>query len=309
MTLLFASYLGVQVLAMLVTGALAARIGARRTLLTGLSLIVVFAGLCAAASSVGELVGLRAFWGLGNALFIATALTGIVAAAAGGQAAAIILYEAALGLGISAGPLVGAVLGSITWRAPFLGTSVLMALALVLVALLLPDDSTSRETRAEHPVRLRDPLLALRDRRLFALSTASMLYTFGFFAVLAWTPFLLNKGPYTVGLVFFGWGVLIAVFSVVVAPRLSVRLGQQRAIALCLVAYALLLGAFVVGNVPVLIAATILSGAVSGCLNTLLTGAAMQVTHTPKPVASAGFKLMRWLGGAAAALLVGHVAD
>ena len=40
------------------------------------------------------------------------------------------LYEAALGLGIAAGPLVGGLLGNISWRGPFFGVAVLMAIAL-----------------------------------------------------------------------------------------------------------------------------------------------------------------------------------
>src|SRR3954469_23544594 len=55
-TLLFASYLVVQVLAMLFTGVLAAKYGGKRTMVAGLALIVVFAGMCALAGSIGQLV-------------------------------------------------------------------------------------------------------------------------------------------------------------------------------------------------------------------------------------------------------------
>src|SRR5690606_16763123 len=132
-----------------------------------------------------------------NALFIATALACIVAAASGGQAAAILLYESALGLGISAGPLVGAVLGDISWRLPFLGTSVLMLIGFILVITLMPRDVGAADATVRS--RIRDPLLALRDRRLLAIALASAFYTYGFFTVLAWSPFVLDKGPYFVG--------------------------------------------------------------------------------------------------------------
>ncbi|TVT52937.1 MFS transporter, partial [Amycolatopsis rhizosphaerae] len=52
----------------------------------------------------------------------------------------------------------------------------------------------------------------------------------------------------------------------------------------------------------------IVSGLVSGLLNTLFTGTAMSVGDAPRPVASAGYNFCRWLGGAVAATLVGHVA-
>jgi len=93
------------------------RIGAKRTLIAGLILIVAFSAAAGASGSIGEIVGFRAGWGLGNALFIATSLAVIIGAASGGFAGAIILYETAPGVGIALGPLVGGELGGISWRA------------------------------------------------------------------------------------------------------------------------------------------------------------------------------------------------
>jgi hypothetical protein len=45
----------------------------------------------------------------------------VVGAAAGGSAAAILLYESALGLGMACGPLLGALLGDANRRYPFAG--------------------------------------------------------------------------------------------------------------------------------------------------------------------------------------------
>ena len=97
-------------------------------------MIILFSSLAGTSSSVAELVGWRAGWGLGNALFIATCLAAIIAVARGGAEKAITLYEAALGVGISVGPLLGAFLGTIGWRLPFFGVAVLMALALVAIS-------------------------------------------------------------------------------------------------------------------------------------------------------------------------------
>ncbi|MBF6216480.1 MFS transporter, partial [Nocardia puris] len=94
---------------------------AKTTLLAGLAIIVGFAALAGLSDTVAQIVGFRAGWGLGHALVIATALATIVGAASGGVARAIILYEAALGIGIATGPLVGALLGGISWRGPFFG--------------------------------------------------------------------------------------------------------------------------------------------------------------------------------------------
>ncbi|WP_326498046.1 MFS transporter [Arthrobacter sp. FX8] len=172
-SLLFTSYFLVTALAMLITGFVSSRIGGKRTLLIGLAVIVVFSSLSGLSGSVDELVGFRAGWGLGNALFVATALAVIVGVASGGAGTAIILYEAALGLGISLGPLLGALLGGWQWRAPFFGTAVLMAAAFIALIALLP-----RTPLPERKVRLRDPCWrwATRDcgrRRQAACSTTT----------------------------------------------------------------------------------------------------------------------------------------
>lgn len=56
---------------MLSSSVVASQIGSKRTLLAGLVLIITFSALAGASNSVGAIVGLRAGWGLGNALFIA----------------------------------------------------------------------------------------------------------------------------------------------------------------------------------------------------------------------------------------------
>ncbi|WP_326567303.1 MFS transporter [Amycolatopsis rhabdoformis] len=304
-TLLFTSYLGVQVIAMLFTGSMSARFGAKRTVLVGLTLIVAATALCAAAGSIEQLVGLRAVWGLGNAFFIATALSVIVGAATGGQSGAILLYEAALGVGLSVGPLLGALLGTISWRGPFLGTAVLMAGALVLCSVFLKSDSHEKR----EPIKLLDPIRALKHPGLLRTSVASALYTAAFFAVLAWSPFVLGWNAIAVGLIFCGWGLCVAVAGVALAPKLAARFGERHAAALAVVGYTVLMLVLAVPSKPVVVVGIVLSGLVSGLLNTLFTGTAMSISDAPRPVASAGYNFCRWLGGAVAATLVGHVAD
>ncbi len=304
-TLLFSSYLGVQAVAMLVTGTMSARFGAKRTVVAGLTLVVAATALCAAAGSIDQLVALRAVWGLGNAFFIATALSVIIGAATGGQGGAILLYEAALGVGLAVGPLLGAALGSISWRGPFLGTSILMAGALVLCSIFLTGDAKEKRT----PVKLLDPIRALRHPGLLRTSLGSALYTAAFFAVLAWSPFVLGWNAVAVGLVFCGWGLSVAISSVVFAPKLAARLGERHATTVSVLGFAVLLVIMAVPSKPVLVVGIIASGLVSGLLNTLFTGTAMSISDAPRPVASAGYNFCRWLGGAVAATLVGHVAE
>src|SRR6202167_6131927 len=135
--LLFTSYLEVTAVAMLVTGWVSSRIGGKRTLVAALVLIVAFSALAGSSGTIGGIIGFRAGWGLGNALFIATSLAVIIGAASGGFSGAIILYETALGIGIALGPLVGGELGGISWRLPFFGVTTLMAIALVATIVLV----------------------------------------------------------------------------------------------------------------------------------------------------------------------------
>src|ERR1700710_923365 len=104
-SLMFTSYMAIMGVAMLVTGVVSSRTGPKRTLLSGLVLIIVFAALAGSSNSVGAIVGFRAGWGLGNALFVATALATIVMSARGSAGQAVLLFAAAPGTGIAMGPI------------------------------------------------------------------------------------------------------------------------------------------------------------------------------------------------------------
>ncbi|MFI9614716.1 MFS transporter [Streptomyces sp. NPDC052023] len=302
-SLLFTSYFLITAIAMLLTGFVSSRVGGRKTLLLGLALVVVFAGLSGTSGSVGELVGFRAGWGLGNALFVSTALAVIVGAAAGGSAAAILLYESALGLGMACGPLLGALLGDASWRYPFFGTAFLMAVGcLCITAFLKEQPKPARRTS------LLDPLRAL-GHGLASAATSAFFYNYTFFTVLAFTPFVLNMSPYRSGAVFFAWGVLLAVFSVLVAPRMQARFGSLKVLGGSLVLLAadvLVLG---YGAHTTAVVCTILSGAFIGVNNTVCTELALGVSDAPRPVASAGYSFVRWFAAAAAPFLAPKIEE
>lgn len=297
-SLLFTSYFLVTAIAMLISGFVSSRIGGKKTLLIGLAIIVMFASLSGLSGSVEQLVGFRAGWGLGNALFVATALAVIVGVASGGTGTAIILYEAALGLGISLGPLLGALLGGWQWRAPFFGTAVLMAAAFIALLALLP--KTPAPVKKSH---LRDPLLALGHKGLRTTAASALFYNYGFFTILAFTPFILGMDAYGIGGVFFGWGVAVAVFSVFVAPVLQKRFGAVKVLTGTLVALMLDLvglGLAAGHSVTAVVVLVILAGALLGINNTVYTELAMGVSDSPRSVASAGYNFVRWMGGALA---------
>jgi MFS family permease len=305
-SLLFTSYMAIMGVAMLITGAVSSRLGAKRTLLTGLAIIVVFSALAGMSNSVTGIVAFRAGWGLGNALFIATALAAIVNSASGSVAQAIILYEAALGVGIAAGPLVGGELGTVSWRAPFYGVAVLMLIALLATWSMLP--ITPPEARRTSIV---EPLKALRNRALATVAVTALLYNFGFFTVLAFTPFPLAMSARQIGLIFFGWGVCLAITSVFVAPRLQARFGTLPVIMSVLTLFAIDL--FVMGlgahHKPVLAVGVIVAGLFLGVNNTLVTEAVMGATTLERSTASAAYSFVRFAGGAVAPWLAGKLGE
>jgi MFS transporter, ACDE family, multidrug resistance protein len=305
--LLFTSYLVVTAVAMLITGWVSSLLGAKRTLISGLVLIVVFAFLAGESNSIGGIVGFRAGWGLGNALFIATSLAVIVTSASGGFNGAIVLYETALGVGIALGPLLGGELGGISWRGPFFGVSVLMAIALIATLVLLPP--TPKPQRRQ---RLREPLVALRHRSLATTSVVGLLYNWGFFTLLGYSPFLMRiSSPPKLGLVFCGWGVLVAVFAIWGAPWLKARFGTPRTLYgnFALMGLDLLLIGIFPDRPLVVILAVIVAGCFIGVNNTLVTTAVMSVAPVERPVASATYGFVRFIGGGLAPFVAGKLVE
>ncbi|GAA4369790.1 MFS transporter [Agromyces bauzanensis] len=300
--LLFTSYLLVTGLAMLGSSWVSSRIGARRTLIIGLGIIVVFAAAAGLSQNVESVIGFRAGWGLGNALFVSTALATIVGAASGGSGSAIILYEAALGLGIAVGPLLGGLLGHLSWRGPFFGTAVLMAIGLVAIVVFLQDDREAAGKARPQPTRLSAPLRALRQPALAVLAAAAFFYNIGFFVLLAYSPFPLGFDAIGLGLTFFGWGLALAITSVLVAPLLTARMPRTRVlwIVLPLLAIDLAVAGLVIHEAAALVACIVVGGLVLGVLNTVLTECVMEATDLQRSVASSAYSSVRFLGGAIA---------
>lgn len=305
-SLLFTSYMAVMGVAMLITGVVSSRIGPKRTLLLGLVVIIAGAGLAGMSGTVMEIIGWRALWGLGNALFIATALATIVSSARGSVAQAIILYEAALGLGIAVGPLVGGLLGEISWRGPFFGVSALMVVAVVVTAIMLPPTP-----RAERATTLADQFRALRHRGLLGVSITALLYNFGFFTLLAFTPFPLDMSAQQIGLIFFGWGVALAFTSVVAAPRLQHRFGTLPTLIANLLAMTATLAVMAIGtdSKAVLATCVVVAGLFIGVNNTLITETVMKAAPVERAVASAAYSFLRFGGAAVAPWLAGVLGE
>jgi ACDE family multidrug resistance protein len=306
--LLFTSYFAIIGLANLLAGWVSSRIGAKNTMLVGLALVVVCSAAAGASSSVGAVVAFRAGWGLGIALFISTSMTTIVRSARGGVTVAVILFESALGIGIASGPLVGGLLGGIGWRIPFFGVAVLMTISFISVAAGVR--ATPRPPRSER-IGIAAPLRALAERRLFVGSIVALLYNFGFFMLLAYTPLPLDLGVHELGAVFFGWGLLVALGAVFAAPALSARLALLPVLgtAFSLLAVDLLVIGLGMGDKAVMIVAIIASGVVLGVANAMLSNLLLGLSTADTSIAASGTNFVRFAGGAIAPFLAGKLSE
>ncbi|MBO0432607.1 MFS transporter [Enterococcus sp. DIV0660C] len=306
-TLLFTSYMLVTGVVMLFTGFLSSRIGLKKTLMMGLLIIVLFAGLGGLSNNIGLLIGLRAGWGIGNALFVSTALATIVSILVGNTEKAIMMYEAAIGCGMAIGPLLGGVLGSGSWRYPFFGVAFLMLCAFIALAILLPEIE-----KPKRKVQFLEGVKALANHKLRSVGLIALLYNFGFFTLLAYAPFLLTG--YTemqVGFVFFGWGVLLAISSIFVAPFLERKYTTYRTIMTAFVFFTLCLILLGLGtSISILVPISIvLAGFFQGIINTLLTTIAMEIPGLERNVASSSYSFVRFFGGALAPFIAGKIGE
>jgi MFS family permease len=148
---------------------------------------------------------------------------------------------------------------------------------------------------------LADPFRALRHKPLRLMALTAVFYNIGFFTILAAGPFALpNAGIISIGWIYFGWGLLLAVVSVFVAPVVQRAFGTVPAIAGTLALFALdlaLMAAFA-DHAWVVTTGIVVSGAFIGNNNTLITEAVMGVAPVERPVASAAYSFVRFCGGA-----------
>ncbi|MDM5044181.1 MFS transporter [Latilactobacillus sakei] len=306
-TLLFTSYMLVTGIIMLFTGFISTRIGAKRTISIGLIIIVLFAALAGRSQTISQLISLRAGWGFGNALFLSTALTAIVSVMPEKTEQAIMLYEGSMGIGMAVGPLVGGALGSFSWRFPFYGVAILMFVAAMTIVFLLEPIA-----KPVKKARFFAGAVALKNHRLRSIGIIALLYNFGFFTILAYAPFLLvGLTEMQVGFVFFGWGILLAIASVFVAPRLEQKMNTLMTLLIGLGFFLVCL--VVIGinaDQPVLVAfGVIIAGFFQGLVNTLLTTVAMENKTIERSVASSAYSFIRFTGGAIAPFVAGKIAE
>ncbi len=116
--MLFTAYIFTMAIMMIPIGIVAGKMGDKKLIVIGLFIVTIFALLCGLSDTIGALSIFRAGWGFGNSMFMATAMTMLIALSET-PGHAIGIYEASMGLGMAFGPLLGGILGNISWRYPF----------------------------------------------------------------------------------------------------------------------------------------------------------------------------------------------
>ena len=310
-TLLFSSYTLVMATAMLITGVITTRLGIKRTLLLGAVIVALFSTLGGISSNIWVIIGLRGGWGLGNAILVATALTAIVTLSKNEIKKSVILYETAIGLGFAMGPLLGGLLGEISWRWPFLGVGILMIVSFIFIFSSMPNLKEQTEKSVKTATSLAAPFHAMKHTSIAVIGLVAALYYYGFFTLLAYAPFVTGLDARGIGFVFLGWGILVGITSVLMAPKLQQKFGTINSMCMTLTLFAvvLLIMGICVSIQWIVILCIISAGAFMGNTSTLVTGAIMDASNFEKSTVSSAYGFLRFIGGAIAPFISGILAE
>ncbi len=228
--LLMSAYPAVGVLLSPAWGRFSERSGRKLAILIGLLGFAVSFLLFGLGSSFAELLGARLLGGL----FSAAAMPALFAYVADvtepeGRSPAMGLLGASIALGVSFGPLLGGVLGSVDLRLPYFTSAGLGLATAVAVLLVLPESLTPelRRAAAERRVELRRDGLTTRRiaAGLLPFLAYSFLTTTGRLGVDSTLGFLvadrLGGTTYSVGFLIFSMGMVAVMVQGVLIPRLS----------------------------------------------------------------------------------------
>lgn len=143
---------------LMTAGALADRFGRRRVFQIGLAVFGAASIVCACVSDPGALIAARVLQGVGASMLTPVALSIVVQVMTDPteRARAIGVWGSVFGVSMAAGPLVGgALIAAFDWRAVFWINAPVIAAAMILVAIFVP------ESRGQHARTLDVPGQAL----------------------------------------------------------------------------------------------------------------------------------------------------
>jgi MFS family permease len=302
--LLFTAYIAVMAVGMIPATLASGKFGFKPVLITGVSVVGLAAILASFSNDIVQLSALRGVWGLGNAMFFATAMV-VLVNLANDREWVVGLFETALGLGFAVGPLLGGLLGEVSWRLPFFVCGVFMVLALAVASRKLREPA-----RKQAPVRVGQIFSTYRKPAFVTLCVVTAAYNFVFFVVLGYTPLFLHLDVIPLGLAFTGWGLGLAAGILLIGHRLAHRIGavQTVGVAIAGLLVCMVLFATSSGTTESLVV-LVLSGLFMGLANANLTDLALGLGSTDRRVATGAFNLVRWGAAAPAPIISGKLAE
>jgi MFS family permease len=302
--LLFTAYIAVMALGMIAAVLASGRWGFKRVLLGGVGVVGAAAIAASFSHNIVQLATLRGVWGLGNAMFFATALV-VMVALAKDREWVVGLFETALGLAFAVGPLIGGLLGEVSWRLPFFMCGLFMLVALAVAATRLREPADRQP-----PVRVRQIAMTYSRPAFLALCAVTAAYNFVFFIVLGYTPLFLRLSVVPLGLAFAGWGVGLAAGILVIGHRMAHRIGAVQTLGVALAGLLACLLLFAQSHsVGFAIAVLAVSGLFMGLANANLTDLALGLGSADRRVATGAFNIVRWGAAAPAPVIAGKLAE
>jgi ACDE family multidrug resistance protein len=127
--------------------------------------------------------------------------------------------------------------------------------------------------------------------------------------LLAYTPLPLGLGVHQLGIVFFAWGVLVALGAIYGAPWLTRRyeLVPLLGAIFVLIVAALLLVGFGIHDQATMICAIVVSGLFLGTANATLSTLLMRVSVAGPSISASATNFVRFVGGGIAPFLAGKL--
>jgi ACDE family multidrug resistance protein len=236
-------------------------------------------------------------------MFFATAMV-LLVSLANDREWVVGLFETCVGLGFAVGPLLGGLLGSISWRVPFFACGLLMIVALVVAVTRLKDPA-----QKPAPLHVGQVFALFRKPAFLALAVVTATYNFVFFVILGYSPVFLHLDVIPLGLVFTAWGLGLAFGILVVGHRLAHTIGQVQTLGVAilgvlattvLLALGLPTAASIVGLV--------VAGVFMGIANAILTDLSLALGDPDRRVTTGAFNLVRWGFAAPAPVIAGLLA-
>ncbi|SCE71267.1 Predicted arabinose efflux permease, MFS family [Micromonospora matsumotoense] len=302
--LLFTAYIAVMAVGMIPATLASGRFGFKPVLVTGVSVVGLAAIAASFSNDIVQLSVLRGVWGLGNAMFFATAMV-VLVNLANDREWVVGLFETALGLGFAVGPLIGGLLGEVSWRLPFFVCGMFMVFALLVAARRLREP-----THRQPPVRLGQIFATYRRPAFLILCVVTAAYNFVFFVVLGYTPLFLGLDVIPLGLAFTGWGLGLAAGILLIGHRLAHRIGAVQTVGVALVGLLACMALFATStSTAESLVVLVLAGLCMGLANANLTDLALGLGSADRRVATGAFNLVRWGAAAPAPILSGKLAE